>query len=1004
MKREGYLTIQLMSAELKAHKEEASLLYQEHFIEEVCCRFDYQVQFFTNYKRYVKQLQRQTDKAKDIAEIRTYFSNARKEFLRVVDTHFSSFESKTLDEDFQAFSKSIDIFIGSLERRVKRPQVHERFDKQPGDSFYVRVGKFQKRLFYSISKWPEKISNAFRKLFKKPVKELRPWNHTVFYQRLSRFYLKEELLRKSSLQMDLFYLAIIDSSKRLWRLDAIFDEPLEGELSDLFRKTLDALDQIKLELSQKMETFRVACQDVFQNIFEQFEDAYYKAGTIELTNNRFNPRNLKKKHDRLTRRYARLNRGWHNTIRVMSDDWEIDLELYSIIHSTKAQFYKSLRRLTHRIDSGIIPNLESLVKIIQDKVKQVELCKPKELKRLLNKDLKDYRAGLLAHTSKRVIDTILGQDLPSLINEVEADIDRGINNIETRRAVVSKFDYNKPVRSSAMSYVSPFELINFESWPQFKKAAQQVKVETTNHINNIVNTFQSLSQIAEFNMESAIALFEDESEGDPKIIALEGLSRTAEKIKDVQTEIDGLKNLVDQDLGNAVESFNESLIKFTNNEKIFDIKVRIARAMAVERSRHFRDRVVKNFKNAIPTILRFISIRYKGVSEWVKDVSKRYGINTEQEVISTELVDFLAETENSIDKLPFVYQRLFRSQPLDDLSFYESRSVEIRELSRAYNNWMKNRFAPAIVVGEKGSGLTTMLHFAIEEIGSSKQVVHISLDERIIVPDDIATFFSNQLGKKFKGLEELVNYLKSGSKCIIVIENLQRMYLRRVGGFDCLMELLQLITITSRNVFWMVGCTLYAWNYLEKTMKLSEHFGYVVKLREFNSDQIISMIDKRHRVSGYNVRFEPAAINITSKKFKGLDDKGRQTFLRKQYFDDLNKIAKSNISLALLYWLRSTSAVSASTISIGGLRDIDFSFLNSYGQDKLFGLTQLVLHDGLSEEDFMKVSGKSSTSSRNVLYPLYDDGILIEEDGIFSINPLLYRQVVSLLKTKNIIH
>ncbi len=142
----------------------------------------------------------------------------------------------------------------------------------------------------------------------------------------------------------------------------------------------------------------------------------------------------------------------------------------------------------------------------------------------------------------------------------------------------------------------------------------------------------------------------------------------------------------------------------------------------------------------------------------------------------------------------------------------------------------------------------------------------------------------------------------------------------------------------------------------------------------------------------------------SSKKIKGLESNAQQALLRKQYFDDLNKIAKSNISLALLYWLRSTSVVSGNTIAINGLRDIDFSFLNSYTLDKLFGLTQLVLHDGLSEDDFKQVSGKSSGGSRNVLYPLLDDGILIKENDIFSINPLLYRQVVNLLKVKNIIH
>lgn len=991
-----------MSIDPKQYKPVLSEIYNDKFIGEVTNRFEKQIKFFDDYQSYLKSLRRATSNSRDPSELRRSFSRARIDLLKIVDSHFSAFEATLLDDDFKDYLNGLDGFINALKRRVTQPQVQERFKVQIDDSVHIRIGKFQKRFFYAISKWPEIIANGFRHLFRKQKKELRPWLHTIYLQRLARFYLKEELLRRSSLQMQDFYRGITSTSKALWRLDETLDDKLGGQLP--YDRVLEKIRQLNSDLEQFHHTFIGSCHMLFDEVFLEFEQAFYKAGTIELTNNRFNPRNLKKKHDRSVRKYLRLSKGWNNTLRLMSDDWEIDLELYSIIHAAQGQLQKCSESLKNRVKSGVNPGLDRLSLVIQEYVNKVEICKPGKLKNVLTTIHKDFRLGLLARPAKETADIVLSQDLPSLINEVEAVIDRGINSIGSKRAVVSGSEYDGPVRSSAISYVSPFELINFESWPQFKKAAREVKIETTGHINNIINTFQSLNQIAEFNIESSLALYDDPSESDPKEIALEGLARTAEKINDIQRELNGFQKLVDEALQEAVDEFNQSLIKFTNNENIFDIKVRIARAKAVERSKNLKDHIFTQVKNAIPTVVRFSSVKYRKGYDWVKETFKRYGINAEQEIISTELVDFLAETENSINKLPFVYQRLFRSQALEDLSFYESRGTEITELNRAYNNWTKNRFAPAIVIGEKGSGLTTLLHFAIEEIGSSKPVIHIHLKERILVPDDIATFFSSQLKTKFKNLAELAKYLNEGPKRIIVIENLQRMYLRKVGGFDCLMELLQLITITSRNVFWMAGCTLYAWNYLEKTMKLSEHFGYVVKLEDFNSEQIVSVISKRHQVSGYNVEFEPTVLNVSSKKFKNLDSKSQQKLLRKQYFDDLNKIAKSNISLALLYWLRSTNVISGSTISISGLRDIDFSFLNSYAQDKLFGLTQLVIHDGLSEKDFMEVSGKSSSGSRNVLYPLLDDGILIEQNGVFGINPLLYRQVVNLLKVKNIIH
>ncbi len=837
-----------MSASPNEYKDAVARIFNDQFIGEVSSGFVRQNQFLSNYQTYFKDLCRSVDRVNDPAERRNTFSAARTKLLRTVDSHFQSFEESSLDAQFEGFLQSIDHFISTLPRRVTQPQVKERFKKQASDSVYIRFGKFNKRFFYAISKWHEVVTNGFRKLIKKEVKALKPRHHTIFLQRLARFYFREELLRTATLQQEGFYEIITSTSKALWKLDESFDTKVTEALPD--KSTLELIEDIRKNLKKRQENFVMECNALLEQVLAEFEDAFYKAGTIELTNNRFNPRNLKKKHGRLVKKYSRFSRGWNNTIKVMSEDWEIDLELYAVIHAAQGQLYTCSKSLEKKVRSGIIPGLEHLESIIQAHSTKVENANSRQLKELLTETLSDVKSGLLAKPAQETVDIVLAQDLPSLINQVEAGIDRRINNIESKRSVVSGSDYDKPVRSSAISTVSPFELINFESWPQFKKVAQQVKIETTSHINNIIATFQSLNQIAEFNIESAIAMYGDDADGDPKAIAMEGLARTSEKIKDVHTELNSIQSLVDETLQQAVDEFNQSLIKFTNNENIFDIKVRIARAKAVERGKNVRDRVITRVKNALPTIVRFVSMKYRKGSEWVKSTFKKYGINAEQELISTELADFLAETENSIDKLPFVYQRLFRSQALEDLSFYESRNAEVRQLSLAYNNWTKQRFAPSIVVGEKGSGLTTLLHSALREIGSPKPVIHISSQERILVPDDITSFFSSQLNTKFKNIEALIKYLNEGPKRIIVIENLQRMYLRKVGGFDCLSELLQLITITSRNVFWMVSCTLYAWNYLEKTTRLSEHFGYVVKLEEFNSEQILRVINKRHQERG----------------------------------------------------------------------------------------------------------------------------------------------------------
>ncbi|MBT8386142.1 MAG: hypothetical protein KJO12_01920, partial [Ignavibacteria bacterium] len=168
--------------------------------------------------------------------------------------------------------------------------------------------------------------------------------------------------------------------------------------------------------------------------------------------------------------------------------------------------------------------------------------------------------------------------------------------------------------------------------------------------------------------------------------------------------------------------------------------------------------------------------------------------------------------------------------------------------------------------------------------------------------------------------------------------------------------------------------------------------------------QIIDIVLKRHRVSGYDIYFEAPDNLRSNKKFQKISESEKQIQLEKTYFSLLNKFADSNISLALLFWVRSASAISGDKITIGHLPKIDFSFLSALSNEKIYMLNLLVIHDGLTEEDVSSINGISAEINRRLLSSLEDDGILVRRNNLFLINPLLYRPIIQVLKSKNIIH
>ncbi|MGB5289695.1 MAG: hypothetical protein WBN42_14495, partial [Ignavibacteriaceae bacterium] len=63
----------------------------------------------------------------------------------------------------------------------------------------------------------------------------------------------------------------------------------------------------------------------------------------------------------------------------------------------------------------------------------------------------------------------------------------------------------------------------------------------------------------------------------------------------------------------------------------------------------------------------------------------------------------------------------------------------------------------------------------------------------------------------------------------------------------------------------------------------------------------------------------------------------------------------------------------------------------------------LILHDGLRFTDLAKTINYSLTETNQLVQILFDDGVLVKNDEAFLINPLLYRQSVTLLKSKNLL-
>jgi hypothetical protein len=389
-----------------------------------------------------------------------------------------------------------------------------------------------------------------------------------------------------------------------------------------------------------------------------------------------------------------------------------------------------------------------------------------------------------------------------------------------------------------------------------------------------------------------------------------------------------------------------------------------------------------------------------------RDTSKRYGIGVTAQHLTAEVAGFLSDTESIVKSLPFVYQRLFENSPLDNLFFYESRSTTTLSLRKAYQNWENGHYGATALISEKGQGTTTLINFFIDELKSPLPVVRLNTKEQIYEESDFYKFFQGKFEtENLTDIETLINHLNQlKTRHIIVLEDLEHFYLRKVNGFGCIKTFVEILTRTNKNIFWITTINQFSYQYLVKTSAIDDCFSYNIHLKPLKSEQVTSMLLKRHRVSGFSLLFKPHKQDRKNSKFKKMNEQEQQVYLQKEYLTTLNQIVIGNASLALVYWLRSITEIDGDTMYIRSLKGMDTSFLSRLSEEKLFTFHAMLLHRGISVADHAKVFKQTVSKSKMTILALQDDGLVTHKNGRFLINPLLFRQVVNLLKDKNILH
>ena len=971
-------------------------------------------QFQAINKQLIASLQKKENQSRDkLFELAKAYQHQKLDQFK--DIH-AALANALIPLNLDEYRKEILVFTKKQPLRKKRLQSRNRFYPVKEDSRIIKILKLAKRFFFQITTIPKRTLNLVRRIFKRNTRKINFWNYAIPYRELTSYHVDHDLtIRILSLinefaresVANLKY--IIDQEQQLNQL--IIDHTLKKQDKTLPINKLGLdLDLVISSQDKAYETFENELKELSDWCLSSIKDRSQVCGTMEYPVTLLKYQNRKNKKAILYKKLSQDNLGWGNTAFGLFEDWKIDQEIYNLSYFSKMKMDLLLEdyRENNRVILSHLKSSNAKITELNRKLQKQISDNPNDAADTIRSEIKLIHQSIDVKSLEKAIDELVSFNLPEGISSFESKVNGFLKEISEKRWLTKLTNYNKPLSNSELHSFSPRELISFEYLPRLTDACSSVKSHSVRQVDDLKDKIKNIENVVAFNL-SSLAESIQRGECDSSEIGQlvdESLDRAKNKLEEIISILSEDETGITDNLNQIVNNFVNDSDKLTINENAFNLRIILMKAKALKRSEEVKEEFLRKLKKL--HILAWQKTKlYLGRAEKILlPWKKRIGFDDSAGSIATELSDFLQEYKVKINSLPIIYQRLYKISPLTELNLFTGRQEELTILKNALESWKKNKYSPTVIIGEKWSGHTTLINYFTKNFLGNRDIIYLDRNINIENQQEFLFHWKDVLEEKNLGsVEDIISTLKQKHNGkVIVMENLQNYYLRVINGFDTLKSLIQLISETSKDIFWICSSNIYAWKYLNNTINLAGYFGYVVEMKPFSDSELRELIMKKNNISGYKIVFSPSQRNLASKKFLRLSEEERQFYLRDRFFNDLNKYAIGNISLALTFWLLSTTNITEESIEIINFTPPDFSFINKLDADKVFIMYLLIMHDGLNFEQLNKVYPKTKDRLQLMIIMLLDDGILFERNDRYEVNPLIYRHAIDMLKSRNLIY
>lgn len=947
----------------------------------------------------------------------------------VSDISLITAETQPADVSRQ-FSDELQKFLAEYPEEISIQLTDADLAPKQGSTRQIRFWQFRQRSQLSLQKLGKLPANLFRRLTGKaplPIRyPERQFSSSLFFRNFAEITFEDFLINEWQQYLNIAihqYEALSDRYRQINNRCLFLDdetsqwaksgqEALNNALTEIpgcialideFFSTLDK------QILQSGDSYNAWFNKTAKTVTHQWQ----YVGTQLIPVNQFSEAALTHSKHIQEKKFLPRRNEWVKLFQGETREWRHQLAIRRIQFTASCAYLDALKSIEDKITAQLIPPFQ--------KASAMFTASLERFNTELGGDSEDLRKSIILE-NRSILKSIRNELLPAMIDPLTRSPQEGIIKLflhqidEAVKALPEKYLLFEIKNSDVIppeckhTDIPVKELLEKEFWLSLREKIDAFLENVGKENKLMLRRISEVDEIVEFNLEAALKNLRQENSdvAEARKVMTDGLSRASSRMDLFVEGFAESQKQIDDRLFELAGVFVRELNGLLENQNLLELNFKLTRAKARERFLHYRRMAWTFITSSIPIVWKYLKKLGEKIRESYLRLRKATGLSdTSSSDDEAYLFRFLQESHQRISTLPYIYQQLFKMEPLEDERFFSGRDTHLKNLKADFAHWQQGHYITTAIVGESGSGRTTVVNFARQEIYKHFTIVRIDLQSTVRSPalfaPLLADAFSLDADATISDVEKALNELDNPVVCLV--ENLQNLFLRTVNGFDLLEEFLAMITRTHLKVYWVFSCTWYSWAFLDKVMNISRYFQRIINLSGLSSDAVEKIIMKRHRLTGYELEYEVPPGIAKSRRFRKLSGRPeQQQFLHDMLFEQLNKLATGNISVAMLFWLLGIKRFEENKMYVNPDISLDFSFINRLPAEELFTLGGVIQHEVLVAEEHSQVFNMAFQDSATLLERLHNKGILQSTEDGFRVHPFLFRPVVQALKVKNILH